>query len=228
MQRLLSAMAAILVGAGAVFAAGPSHSGQPVRLVLDYSSPQVISIKKEPHTPQLALAERGNFPIQIKKQAKKIKIEPKKEKPKKQKIKRKPSTFSQQKQTIFSFPVKKFNGDFISLYKRAGSAFGLPWQVLAAVHIVESGQSGDTAKRSYAGAVGPMQFLPSTFSAYAVDGNGDGRKSIYSVEDSVFTAANYISANLRKLGSIKLALFRYNRSWGYVWRVLTIAYSLGM
>lgn len=120
-----------------------------------------------------------------------------------------------------------FKGDFIALYKAAASQYGLPWEILAAVHVVESGQSGDTTKRSYAGATGPMQFLPSTFRAYAVDGNGDGVASIYSVVDSVYTAARYISANLTTTGSIFGALYCYNHSTSYVYKVLSIARGFG-
>lgn len=118
-------------------------------------------------------------------------------------------------------------GNFDALYQAAGGRFGIPWQILAAVHSVESGQSGDTARSSHAGATGPMQFLPSTFRAYAVDGDGDGVASIYSVVDSVYSAANYISANLRTKGSIQGALWQYSHSWSYVNKVLGIARSFG-
>ena len=120
-----------------------------------------------------------------------------------------------------------WSGSFDPLYQAAGARFGVPWQILAAVHSVESGQSGDTTRSSYAGATGPMQFLPSTFRAYAVDGDGDGTASIYSVVDSVYSAANYISANMRTKGSIEGALWQYNHSWSYVNKVLAIARGFG-
>jgi membrane-bound lytic murein transglycosylase B len=120
-----------------------------------------------------------------------------------------------------------FNGDFTSLYQAAGARFGVPWQILAAVHSVESGQSGDTTRSSGAGATGPMQFLPSTFRAYAVDGDGDGVANIYGVVDSVYSAANYISTNMHDTGSVEGAIFCYNHSNSYVQKVLAIARGFG-
>jgi hypothetical protein len=63
---------------------------------------------------------------------------------------------------------------------------GLSWTVLAAVGKVESDHGRDPAFRrpKAAGARGPMQFLPATFAAYAVDGNGDGRTDIYDPADA--------------------------------------------
>lgn len=108
------------------------------------------------------------------------------------------------------------------LYQKAGSVFGLDWRILAAVHSVESGQAIQHYKVSYAGARGPMQFLPSTFNHYAVDGDGDGQANIYDVDDAVFTAARYIAAN-GGMDNIRKALFRYNHSWSYVEKILAIA-----
>ncbi len=132
-----------------------------------------------------------------------------------------------QPQPVRVVRAASWSGSFDPLYQAAGARFGVPWQVLAAVHSVESGQSGNTTRSSYAGATGPMQFLPSTFRAYAIDGDGDGVASIHSVVDSVYSAANYISANLRTKGTIKGALWQYNHSWSYVSKVLGIARSFG-
>ena len=43
--------------------------------------------------------------------------------------------------------------------------------------------------------MGPMQFLPSTFAHYAVDGDHDGLLDIMSPGDAIFTAARYLCAN---------------------------------
>lgn len=118
-------------------------------------------------------------------------------------------------------------GSATQIYQEAGDFFMIPWQILAAVHFVETRQSGDTTRTSYAGATGPMQFIPSTFAAYAVDGDGDGTASIYDLHDAIFTAAKYLAANGADRGNVRGALFRYNHSYSYVNRVLAIARSMG-
>ncbi len=98
-----------------------------------------------------------------------------------------------------------------ALYQKAGRIYGIDWRILAAIHLVESGQSVKHYRISYAGARGPMQFLPSTFYRYAVDGDGDGRVNIYDVDDAVFTAARYLAVN-GGMAKIREALYRYNHS----------------
>lgn len=115
-----------------------------------------------------------------------------------------------------------FKADFYQTYKDAASQYGLEWQILAAVHKIETGQNGDTGRKSSAGATGPMQFLPSTFRAYGVDGNGDGAKDINNVHDAIFSAANYLKTNV-KGGDITPALFCYNHSSSYVNKVKNLA-----
>lgn len=124
------------------------------------------------------------------------------------------------KKTV-SYP-KDSRTDFTNIYVGAGERFGVNWRVLAAIHSVETGQRGDTQVKSYAGAQGPMQFIPSTFRAYAIDGDGDGVKNINDVDDAIYTAANYVSQNAR-VGGIDNALYRYNHSWAYVNKVKSMA-----
>lgn len=118
--------------------------------------------------------------------------------------------------------------DYLRLYRRAAGQFcALPWVVLAAVGQVESGH-GSSVGPSAAGAEGPMQFLPSTFAAYAVDGDGDGTASIWSPADSIATAARYLCANGAGAGPRGLysALWRYNQADWYVQMVMQIAGQL--
>ena len=120
------------------------------------------------------------------------------------------------------------SAEFVNQYVKASAQSGVPWQVIAAVHYTETGQRGSTVVTSYAGAQGPMQFMPSTFNAYSVDGNGDGVKDINNVDDAIMSAANYMAANGAAAGQITNALFRYNHDMGYVNHVLGIAQSLGL
>ncbi|MFC1656820.1 lytic transglycosylase domain-containing protein [Patescibacteria group bacterium] len=115
-----------------------------------------------------------------------------------------------------------------ALYKKAGARYRVPWQILSAVHFVETGRSQNTGRCSYAGACGPMQFMPATWRAYGVDGNGDGVRDITNVVDAMYGAANYLAANGANRGAYTAALYRYNHSTTYVNKVLGIARSLGL
>ena len=117
--------------------------------------------------------------------------------------------------------------EFIAQYIGASERYNVPWEIIAAVHYTETGQRGDTTISSYAGAQGPMQFMPSTFAAYGVDGDGDGLVSIGDVDDAIYSGANYMAANGANRGEIVNALFRYNNDMGYVNHVLGIARTLG-
>ena len=118
--------------------------------------------------------------------------------------------------------------DFRRLYIGAAkTCHGLSWTVLAAIGQIESGH-GRNASTSYAGAQGPMQFMPATFAAYAVDGDGDGDRDIMDPADSIFTAAHYLCANGAGHGAEGLhnAIWHYNHAEWYVALVLKIAGEL--
>lgn len=68
-------------------------------------------------------------------------------------------------------------------------------ELLAALHILDEGHvTPDAMKGSWAGAMGHMQFMPTTFLRHAVDHTGDGRKDIWkSLPDALASAANYLS-----------------------------------
>ncbi len=107
------------------------------------------------------------------------------------------------------------------LYREAGSKFSVDWRLIEAVHQVESGKSTDTCKKSYAGATGPMQFMPGTFRAYQNEGN-----NICGLRDSVFAAAHLLARGGADRGDIDSALFNYNHSWSYVEKVKSVMNSI--
>jgi membrane-bound lytic murein transglycosylase B len=104
-------------------------------------------------------------------------------------------------------------------YARAQRRFGVPWEVLAAVNLVETGM-GRIIGLSPAGAKGPMQFMPSTWRRYGMGGD------VWDARDAILGAANYLAANGAADGTTKgmrTALRRYNNSARYVRAVLHYA-----
>lgn len=100
---------------------------------------------------------------------------------------------------------------------------GLPASILFAISAVESDHGRDR-RVSRAGARGPMQFLPATWRAYAVDGDGDGRRDITNSADAVHTAARHLCVNGgADPGRLRSAVWNYNHSKSYVDRVLSLA-----
>jgi len=108
-----------------------------------------------------------------------------------------------------------------SLWKQAGSQYGIPWQVLAAINKVES-NFGRNMGPSSAGAVGWMQFMPSTWLRWGTDANGDGIADPWNAEDAVTSAARYLAAAGRKT-DLRRAVFAYNHADWYVNEVLSLA-----
>ncbi|MFD5753102.1 lytic murein transglycosylase [Streptomyces sp. NPDC127033] len=153
----------------------------------------------------------------------------------------------------------------LAAYKRAEQTVtedkpgcNLPWQLLAAIGKVESGQArggqvdadgttlapilgpvlngvgfaniSDTDNGRYDGdtthdrAVGPMQFIPSTWATWGQDGNGDGSKDPNNIYDAALAAAYYLCAGDRDLSveaDLHQAILGYNRSTEYLNTVLT-------
>lgn len=134
----------------------------------------------------------------------------------------------------------------------------LPWQLLAAIGKVESGQArggrvdasgttlspilgpvlngigfaniSDTDSGAYDGdathdrAVGPMQFIPSTWATWGQDANGDGRKDPNNIYDAALAAGQYLCHGDRDLSvdaDLHQAILSYNHSQDYLNTVLT-------
>ncbi|MGI5453955.1 lytic transglycosylase domain-containing protein [Streptomyces sp. CA-249302] len=153
----------------------------------------------------------------------------------------------------------------LDAYKKAETAMqeakpgcNLPWQLLAAIGKVESGQArggevdanGTTitpilgpqldgngfalikdtdggkydGNSSYDQAVGPMQFIPSTWAWAGRDGNGDGVKDPNNVYDAALAAAHYLCRNgwdLSQQSNLNSAILSYNNSQDYLNTVLS-------
>lgn len=75
-------------------------------------------------------------------------------------------------------------------------------------------------------AVGPMQFIPQTWSRFASDGNQDGVATPFNLYDATLAAARYLcrsSGGLAEEPGLRTAYFSYNHSDAYVERVLSFA-----
>lgn len=112
--------------------------------------------------------------------------------------------------------------EYMKYYVAAGEKYHVDWTVLAAIHSIETSFSTDSKMISSVGAVGHMQFMPSTFEAYGVDGDGNGQRSPWSLPDAIFSAANYLDANDFK-NSHRKAIWHYNHADWYVNKVLATA-----
>jgi soluble lytic murein transglycosylase-like protein len=132
-------------------------------------------------------------------------------------------------------PVADIPGAYLTEYRAAaGTCPGLSWSVLAAVGKVESdhGRSrlpGVRTGANGAGARGPMQFLPATFTAYSSGANpippgGARPPSPYNPHDAIHAAANYLcDSGVRDGRDVPGAVFAYNHSTTYVASVLAQA-----
>jgi Transglycosylase SLT domain/Peptidase family M23 len=123
---------------------------------------------------------------------------------------------------IDSFEIPPF---LLPIYQACGTEYGIPWEVLASINKIETG-FGTNMGPSSAGAMGWMQFLPSSWEAFGLDANGDGRKDPYNPVDAICAAANYLKLSG---GSDDLygAIFAYNHADWYVQEVLTYARAYG-
>lgn len=94
-------------------------------------------------------------------------------------------------------------------------------------------QSNAGGRAVYARAMGPMQFLPGTWSRYASDGDGDGRADPQNLFDATLSAARYLCSgglNLRNQSQTLTAILRYNNSIAYAQNVMgwAAAYATGV
>jgi Transglycosylase SLT domain len=123
---------------------------------------------------------------------------------------------------IDSFEIPPF---LLPIYQACGTEYGIPWEVLASINKIETA-FGTNLNVSSAGAVGWMQFLPSSWEQFGLDANGDGKKDPYNPVDAICAAAHY----LKLAGGNKdlyQAIFAYNHADWYVQEVLLYARAYG-
>jgi murein DD-endopeptidase MepM/ murein hydrolase activator NlpD len=119
------------------------------------------------------------------------------------------------------FPETRSYEQLLDLWQRAGEAYGVPWEVLAAINKIET-NFGQSMGPSSAGAVGWMQFLPSTWESWGTDASGDGIADPWNPEDAVHSAARYLAA-AGASEDLYRGVFAYNHADWYVADVLELA-----
>jgi hypothetical protein len=119
-----------------------------------------------------------------------------------------------------NFIIRKFRVPpfLLPIYQAAGIEYGIRWEILAAINEIET-DYGRNLNVSSAGALGWMQFMPSTWKAYGTDANKDRRKDPYNPVDAIFAAARYLKAAGYE-EDVRRAIFAYNHADWYVDSVL--------
>jgi hypothetical protein len=115
-----------------------------------------------------------------------------------------------------NFVISKFRIPpfLLPIYQAAGTQYGIRWEVLAAINEIET-DYGRNLNVSSAGALGWMQFIPSSWRSYGVDANRDGEKDPYNPVDAIFAAARYLKAAGAEK-DLRRAIFAYNHADWYV------------
>jgi transglycosylase-like protein with SLT domain/peptidase M23-like protein len=115
-----------------------------------------------------------------------------------------------------NFLINKFRIPpfLLPIYQAAGTQYGIRWEVLAAINEIET-DYGRNLNVSSAGALGWMQFMPSSWRTYGVDANNDGEKDPYNPVDAIFAAARYLKAAGGE-ADLRRAIFAYNHADWYV------------
>jgi membrane-bound lytic murein transglycosylase B len=109
-------------------------------------------------------------------------------------------------------------GQLVAAYRAAQAKLAVPWEYLAAIHLVET-RVGRIRGTSSAGAQGPMQFLPTTWKRYGHGGD------IQATGDAILAAARLLRANGAP-ADMAGALYAYNPSRRYVRAVSAYASQL--
>ena len=116
---------------------------------------------------------------------------------------------------------------YLQLFQASAMKYcpAMSWTVLAAIGQIESAD-GQNMGPSSAGALGPMQFLPSTWAQWGISGFGPGPPDIMNPFDAVPSAARMLCADGASSGTdsgLRQAIFAYNHADWYVNEVLALA-----
>jgi murein DD-endopeptidase MepM/ murein hydrolase activator NlpD len=122
-------------------------------------------------------------------------------------------------------PVQLSYDQLLRLWQNAGATYGIPWNVLAAINKIES-NFGRNMGPSSAGAIGWMQFMPSTWQRWGTDADGNGVADPWNPVDAVYSAARYLAASGGGT-DIRRAIFSYNHADWYVNEVVQLAQLYG-
>jgi Transglycosylase SLT domain len=116
--------------------------------------------------------------------------------------------------------------NYLQLFQASAARYcpGMSWTVLAAIGQIESGD-GSNMGPSSAGALGPMQFLPSTWQEWGITAFGEtGSPDIMDPFDAVPAAARLLcAAGAGSASGLRGAIFAYNHATWYVNEVLALA-----
>ena len=121
----------------------------------------------------------------------------------------------------------RFGGNVLGTDGRAKPGiYGLPLDGTGATALIRDTDSGGYDKDAvYDRAVGPMQFIPSTWAVVGVDGDADGTRDPQDIDDAALATAVYLCAGDQDLSTTpgqRAAVFSYNHSDRYVALVLAI------
>ena len=95
----------------------------------------------------------------------------------------------------------------LSYYREVQQAYGIAWQYLAAINLIETNM-GRIQGLSSAGAQGPMQFMPATWASY-------GRGDVNNPRDAILAAGRYLQSHGAPADMTR-AIYAYNPSMLYV------------
>ncbi len=123
------------------------------------------------------------------------------------------STVSAQALDFYRIPLF-----LLPVYQAAAFQYDVPWQILAGINEIETDYGTDLSVSS-AGALGWMQFMPSTWLQYGVDATDAGYADPYNPVDAIFAAARYLHA-AGASHHLRAAIFSYNHSQEYVESVM--------